>query len=156
MDVELVKQALVLSAVDPGLGGVVISGRRGTAKTVLARGLQSLLPPIEVVRGSYANADPQAPGDWEASPAAGRRAAAPWPWPCRSPEGRRSAGSRARPQDGLAQKVAARGGMQVDVRPTPFVQVPLGVTEDRLVGTVDIEASMKVGNLSRPAGRVPA
>ena len=46
-------------------------------------------------------------------------------------------------QDGLAEKIAGQK-MRVKMRSSPFVQIPLGVTEDRLVGTVDIEASMKV------------
>lgn len=46
-------------------------------------------------------------------------------------------------QDGLAEKLGA-GEVPVKIRSAPFVQIPLGVTEDRLVGTVDIEASMKV------------
>jgi magnesium chelatase subunit D len=47
------------------------------------------------------------------------------------------------PQDGLAEKLGS-GEIQTKIREAPFVQIPLGVTEDRLVGTVDIEASMKV------------
>ena len=42
--------------------------------------------------------------------------------------------------------------MPVRLREAPFVQIPLGVMEDRLVGSVDIEASVKVGALARGAG----
>ncbi|KAK9832113.1 hypothetical protein WJX81_008412 [Elliptochloris bilobata] len=106
-----IKQALLLGACDTGLGGVCVAGKRGTCKSVLARGLHALLPPIEVVKQSYCNADPEQPREWEA---------------------------------GLREKLGD-GPVATEVRDAPFVQIPLGVTEDRLVGTVDIEASMKEG-----------
>eukprot|EP00879_Flechtneria_rotunda_P013622 GHRR01014229.1.p1 GENE.GHRR01014229.1~~GHRR01014229.1.p1 ORF type:complete len:507 (+),score=155.53 GHRR01014229.1:179-1699(+) len=108
---DLIKQALLLGAVDTQLGGIAIAGRRGTAKSVMARGLHALLPPIEVVGGSICNADPDDPRGWE---------------------------------DGLAERIGS-GEVPRKIREAPFVQIPLGVTEDRLVGTVDIEASMKEG-----------
>ena len=107
-----VKQALLLGAVDNSLGGIAIAGRRGTAKSIMARGIHALLPPIEVIDGSICNADPENPSEWE---------------------------------DGLTEKMVGMSELPTRIRDAPFVQIPLGVTEDRLVGTVDIEASMKEG-----------
>ncbi|CAA6653978.1 unnamed protein product [Spirodela intermedia] len=86
----------------------------GTAKTVMARGLHAMLPPIEVVPGSISNADPARPEEWE---------------------------------DGLAERVEydTDGNVKTEIVRTPFIQIPLGVTEDRLIGSVDVEESVKSG-----------
>nr|WGG62756.1 magnesium chelatase subunit D [Manihot esculenta] len=111
---DAIKTALLLGAIDREIGGIAISGRRGTAKTVMARGLHAILPPIDVVVGSIANADPACPEEWE---------------------------------DGLAARVEydSSGSIKTQVVRSPFVQIPLGVTEDRLIGSVDVEESVKTG-----------
>jgi len=58
---ELMKKALLLNAVDPGIGGVLISGHKGTGKSTAVRGLARLLPPIDVVKGCPFHCDPDAP-----------------------------------------------------------------------------------------------
>ncbi|KAI4386233.1 hypothetical protein MLD38_004181 [Melastoma candidum] len=111
---DAVKNALLLGAIDREIGGIAISGRRGTAKTVMARGLHAILPPIEVVACSMANADPSCPEEWE---------------------------------DGLADvaEYDSSGKVKTKIIRSPFIQIPLGVTEDRLLGSVDVEESVKTG-----------
>ena len=58
---ERLKLALVLNAINPRLGGVLIRGEKGTAKSTAARGLADLLPPIAMVAGCRFNCHPELP-----------------------------------------------------------------------------------------------
>ena len=134
---SLLKLSLLLAAVDPSLGGVIIAGGRGTGKSVLARGLHSLIPPIEIIdnelilekltdnkssfRPISRNLDPNKPEEWDKN---------------------------------INQLIAKTIGIdylnQIESIPSkvvqaPFIQVPIGITEDRLVGSIDVSASLNTG-----------
>ncbi len=110
---EDMKRALLLNAINPGIGGVLVRGNKGTAKTTTVRGLAQLLPNIEVVKDCKFNCDPQIPQEM-----------------CDECKGKLSKGE-------------ALVGIR---RPMQIVELPLGATEDRVVGTIDIEKAIKEGN----------
>ena len=95
------KQALLLCAVNPGIGGVLIRGDKGTAKSTAVRGLAEVMPLVTTVVGCAFNCEPGHPADL--CPA------------CQQPEA-------------TTQQV-----------PVPFVNLPLGATEDRVLGSLDLE-----------------
>src|SRR6202051_4622040 len=61
---EAMKTALVLNAINPGIGGVLIRGQRGTAKSTAVRALARLLPEIDVIAGCRYRCDPAEPATW--------------------------------------------------------------------------------------------
>jgi magnesium chelatase subunit D len=100
--------ALLLNAVSPAVGGVLVRGEKGTAKSTTVRALAAVLPPVEVVAGCRFACDPAAP-----DPAC--------------PDGPHDPG--------------APGG----TRPARLVELPVGASEDRVVGSLDLERALTEG-----------
>lgn len=108
---ETLKTALLLNAIDPRVGGVLVRGDKGTAKSTAVRALAALLPRIAVTEGCRFGCDPVDRSSWCDE--------------CRETHGSGRPGSERR-------------------RP-PFVDLPVSATEDRLVGTLDLEHALKHG-----------
>lgn len=108
---EMMKKALILNAIDPEIGGVLIQGQKGTAKSISVRGLAEILPGIAVVEGCRFNCDPE---DKENL----------------CPE---------------CEQRQAEGRFNVVKRPIKVIDLPLNTTEDRLLGSIDIERILREG-----------
>jgi len=109
---ERMRRALVLNAVDTRIGGVLIRGERGTAKSTAARALAALLPRVNVVQDCRFGCDPERPNTWCTE--------------CR-------------------ERATLDGNLPITERATPFVNLPVSATEDRVVGTLDIEQAIQKG-----------
>jgi magnesium chelatase subunit I len=105
------KLALIVSAVDPSIGGVLVFGDRGTGKSTAVRALAALLPPMRAVVGCRYACDP---ADLDAS--------------CEE-----------------CRDKASRGALKSRLVAVPVVDMPLGVTEDRVVGALDLERALAQG-----------
>jgi len=106
------KRALILNAIDLRIGGVLIRGERGTAKSTAARAMAALLPEIEVFAESPFNDDPSAPETWS---------------------------------DWVKEVQDMGGKLDVAKRKISFIDLPVSATEDRVVGTLDIERAIQKG-----------
>jgi magnesium chelatase subunit D len=106
---EEMKYALILNAINPRIGGVLIRGDKGTAKSTAVRALADLLADIPVVEGCPFNCNPFNPEEM-----------------CDL--------CHQRSED-----------LKVATRRTPVVDLPLGSTEDRVVGSLDVERAIKEG-----------
>ncbi len=109
---ERMKRALILNAVDTRVGGVLIRGERGTAKSTAARGLAALLPKVRAVKDCRFGCDPENPNTW-----------------CTE----------------CKERALSVKELPFDVKPIPFVNLPVSATEDRVVGTLDIEQAIQKG-----------
>src|SRR2546427_5120730 len=105
------KLALVLNAINPTIGGVLIRGEKGTGKSTAVRALARLLPDQKVVEGCHFGCHPDNPEDWCLD--------------CR--------------------ERASMGVLPVATRRMRVVELPINASEDRVVGTIDLEAALKEG-----------
>ena len=104
------KRALLLAAIDPLIGGVLIFGDRGTGKSTAVRGLAALLPPVRATVGCPYHCDPAQPA-------------------VQCPH--------------CAQDVLTK--RKIETISPPVVDLPLGATEDRVVGALDLERALTRG-----------
>jgi magnesium chelatase subunit D len=100
---EMLKRALLLAVIQPSLGGVLIRGTKGVAKSTAVRALAALLPPVETVAGCPFQ---RRPGE----------VIRDWPLPV----------------DAVVER-----------RPVPLVELPLGATEDRVLGSLHLEKALR-------------
>src|SRR6202167_6190386 len=112
------KLALLLNAVSPAIGGVLVRGEKGTAKSTMVRGLAALLPPVPVVSGCLYSCDPAAP---DPSCPAGPHPDAP-----------------------------------AEIRHVILAELPVGATEDRLTGSLDIQRVATAGTTAFSPGLLAA
>lgn len=115
---EEMKKALVLNVVNPRLGGVLITGEKGTAKSTAVRALADLLPPRLCIKGCKFHDDPNDKSNW-----------------C----------------DDCHEKYD-NAAPEIEELPMKVVELPVSATEDRVVGTLDIEAAIKEGKRSFETG----
>ena len=110
--------ALILNAVHPAVGGVLVRGEKGTAKSTMVRALAAVLPAVDVVPGCRFSCDPASP-----DPAC--------------PDGPHA------PSDGTT-------------RPARLVELPIGASEDRLTGALDLERALGRGEAAFQPGLLAA
>lgn len=113
------KLALLINAVSPSVGGVLVRGEKGTAKSTIVRALAELLPTVEVVKGCRFSCDPETP-----DPAC--------------PDG-------PHPVNTDPVNVHPANADPVSVRSARLVELPVGASEDRLTGSLDIERALTEG-----------
>jgi magnesium chelatase subunit I len=106
------KLALLLSVIDPNIGGVIVMGHRGTGKSTTVRALADLLPPISKVKGCLYGCDPK---------------------------------QLTAVCDDCAARLAKDERLPINRGAVPVVDLPLGATEDRVCGTLDIERALVEG-----------
>jgi magnesium chelatase subunit D len=111
--------ALMLNAISPAIGGVLVRGEKGTAKSTAVRALTAVLPPVEVVVGCRFSCSPADPDP-------------------QCPDGPHPAGAAAQ------------------LRPTRLVELPVGATEDRLTGSLDVGRALTEGVTSFQPGLLAA
>jgi magnesium chelatase subunit I len=112
------KLALLVAAVDPTIGGVLVFGDRGTGKSTAVRALAALLPPMKAVVGCRYHCDPAGNGSM-----------------CSE-----------------CHERSARGRLRTEQVAVPVVDLPLGATEDRVVGALDLERALSQGIKAFEAG----
>ncbi len=158
------KTAFLIAAVDPSVGGILAFGDRGTGKSTAVRALAALLPKIRAVDGCPYNCEPSAP--------AGLCGACANPRPEERRQGRRvskdarsesfatsfeTPAARA-PQDegSVGREPRDKGGVRREpksaLRAAPVVDLPLGATEDRVVGALNLERALAHGEKSFQPG----
>lgn len=109
---DAMRLALILNAIEPKIGGVLIQGERGTAKSTAVRALAHLLPHTKVIQGCRFRCDPAQPLSW-------------------CPE--------------CKERFVSILNPPFEELPTAFVDLPVSATEDRVVGTLDIEKAIRSG-----------
>src|SRR5271169_5817581 len=117
--------ALILNAISPAIGGVLVRGEKGTAKSTAVRALTAVLPPVDVVAGCRFSCSPSAPDP-------------------ECPDGPHSPSGPPSP------------GITVQRRPTRLVELPVGATEDRLTGSLDVGRALTEGVTSFQPGLLAA
>ncbi|MEA2684726.1 MAG: magnesium chelatase subunit [Chloroflexota bacterium] len=112
---DRMRLALELNAVNPAIGGVLIRGEKGTAKSTAVRALARLLPEIDVVEGCHYSCEPP------------------------------RAGAEPRLCMDCTERLARGEKLTSTKRRMRVVELPINASEDRVVGSIDIESAIKTG-----------